>query len=117
VPVLKMDKIECAAFARWCDRHQPDLVVGHVDQAMDWLKKSGHHVPIDIGFFNLNWNERTYPCAGLDLQPAMHGSVAVETVAAQAQRSERGLPVDPRTVMFNGRWVDGPTLRSDDVSG
>ncbi|MEO7599107.1 MAG: LacI family DNA-binding transcriptional regulator, partial [Opitutus sp.] len=77
VPVLKMEKIERTAFVRWCDRHRPDLVVGHVDHAIGWLKKSGRPVPIDIGFFNLNWNERNQPCAGLDLQPAMHGSVAV----------------------------------------
>ena len=112
MPVLKRDKMDRTAFLAWCDLHRPDLVVGHFDQALSWLKRSGRQVPGEIGFFNLNWNERTHSCAGLDLQPAMHGSVAVETVAAQVQRSERGLPTDPRTVMFNGRWVDGPTLRS-----
>ena len=112
VPILKVDTMDGAAFNAWRELHQPDLVVGHVDHALGWLKRSGLEVPADIGFFNLNWNERTYPCAGLDLRPEMHGSVAVETLAAHAQRSERGLPADPRTVMFNGLWVDGPTLRA-----
>lgn len=111
VPVLKVDTMDRPAFMAWHESHKPDLVVGHVDQALGWLKRAGLGVPEDIGFFNLNWNERTHPCAGLDLRPELHGSVAVETLAAQAQRSERGLPADPRTVMFNGRWVDGPTLR------
>ena len=111
VPVLKVDTMDGPAFNQWRELHRPDVVVGHVDRALGWLKRSGLEVPADIGFFNLNWNERTHPCAGLDLRPEMHGCVAVETLAAHAQRSERGLPEVPRTVMFNGRWVDGPTLR------
>jgi LacI family transcriptional regulator len=111
IPVLKVDTMNAAAFDQWRESHQPDVVVGHVDRALGWLKRAGLQVPEDIGFFNLNWNERTHPCAGLDLRPEMHGCVAVETLAAHAQRSEQGLPEDPRTVMFNGRWVDGPTLR------
>ena len=111
LPILKVDTMDGAAFDHWRELHQPDVVVGHVDRALGWLKRAGLEVPADIGFFNLNWNERTHPCAGLDLRPEMHGCVAVETLAAHAQRSEQGLPDDPRTVMFNGRWVDGPTLR------
>jgi hypothetical protein len=38
--------------------------------------------------------------------------VAVETLAAQIHRNERGLPADPRTVMISGRWIDGSTLRA-----
>ena len=111
LPILKVDTMDGAAFDHWRELHQPDAVVGHVDRALGWLKRAGLEVPADIGFFNLNWNERTHPCAGLDFRPEMHGCVAVETLAAHAQRSEQGLPDDPRTVMFNGRWVDGPTLR------
>jgi LacI family transcriptional regulator len=112
VPVLKLETMEGGAFDAWRKVHRPDLVIGHVDRAIGWLKRAGLEVPADIGFFNLNWNERTEPCAGLDLRPEMHGCVAVETLAAHTQRSERGLPSDPRTVMFKGLWVDGPTLRS-----
>ena len=117
VPVLKVDTMDRMRFNAWREAHEPDLVIGHVDQALSWLKRAGVGVPQDISFFNLNWNERTYPCAGLDLRPELHGRVAVETVAAQAQRSERGRPSDPRTVTFNGRWVDGPTVRARRSSG
>jgi LacI family transcriptional regulator len=112
IPVLKLETMESAAFNAWRKSHRPDLVIGHVDRALGWLTSAGLAVPTDIGFFNLNWNERTQPCAGLDLRPEMHGSVAVETLAAHTQRSERGLPSDPRTVMFKGMWVDGPTVRA-----
>jgi DNA-binding LacI/PurR family transcriptional regulator len=112
VPVLKAETMTKPHFNAWCRTHQPDLVVGHVDRALLWLKQANLSAPRDFGFFNLNWNERTRLCAGLDLRPELHGIVAVETLAAQIQRNERGLPTDPRTVMFSGRWIDGPTLRS-----
>lgn len=111
VPVLKTDVVQGAEFLAWQREHEPDLVIGHVDRAVVWLRKAGRRVPQDIGFFNLNWNERSRPCAGLDLRPELHGVVAVETLAAQIQRNERGIPGDPRTVSISGRWVDGPTLR------
>lgn len=112
VPVLATAVLAPAEFLSWWQTHRPDLVIGHVDRAVLWLAQTGAQVPADVGFFNLNWHERTLPCAGLDLRPELHGIVAVETVVAQIRRNEHGLPTDPRTVMFNGRWVDGPTLRS-----
>jgi len=111
VPVLKTEVVQSAEFLAWQKQHEPDLVIGHVDRALVWLRKAGRRVPEDLGFFNLNWNERSRPCAGLDLRPELHGVVAVETLAAQIQRNERGVPEDPRTMSISGRWVDGPTLR------
>ncbi len=111
-PVLALESITREEFMGWQGDHQLDLVIGHVDQAVAWLRRAGLGVPSQVGFFNLNWNERTQPCAGLDLRPELHGIVAVETLAAQIHRNERGLPADPRTVMISGRWVDGPTLRA-----
>jgi LacI family transcriptional regulator/LacI family repressor for deo operon, udp, cdd, tsx, nupC, and nupG len=46
----------------------------------------------------------------LDLRLELQGEVAADTVIAEIQRGERGLPADPRTIMVRGRWVDGPTL-------
>jgi DNA-binding LacI/PurR family transcriptional regulator len=112
IPPLHLKAVTKPDFIAWQREHRPDLVIGHVDQALTWLAEADLAVPADLGFFNLNWNERTFPCAGLDLRPELHGCVAVETLAAQIQRSERGWPADPRTVMFNGQWVDGPTLRT-----
>ncbi|MDB6169579.1 MAG: hypothetical protein JWM88_2443 [Verrucomicrobia bacterium] len=111
VPVLMSERISRPAFLAWQRTHRPDLVLGHVDRALGWLQRAGITAPKDIGFFNLNWNERMRPCAGLDLRPELHGVVAIETLAAQIQRNERGMPANPQTVSILGRWVDGPTVR------
>lgn len=112
VPVFTRDEIKKPELLEWWREHRPDLIIGHVDQAVTWFREEGVSVPDDLAYFNLNWNERTQPCAGLDLRPELHGMVAVETLAAQIHRNERGLPQDPRTVMISGKWVDGPTLKS-----
>lgn len=111
LPVLMRDTMVKGELLAWYHQHKPDLIIGHVDRAVRWFGECGIPIPTKLGYFNLNWNERTLPCAGLDLRPELHGVVAVETLAAQIHRNERGLPTDPRTVMISGRWVDGPTLR------
>lgn len=113
VPIHIAAKIERAPFLRWHRRHRPDLVIGHVDEAIGWLQRAGVKVPETTAFFNLNWFERSCPCAGLDLRLELQGSVAVENLVAQIQRGERGLPADPRIIMIKARWVDGPTIRAE----
>lgn len=110
VPMHIAEKIEAAPFLRWYRKYQPDLVIGHVDDAVGWLQRAGVRVPADTAFFNLNWFERKRPCAGLDLRLELQGSVAAENLVAQIQRGERGLPEEPRIIMVQARWVDGPTL-------
>ena len=110
-PLLVETTMTADAFLAWHRKHKLDLVIGHVDRAVTWLRECNIAVPQKTGFFNLNWNERSRPCAGLDLRPELQGTAAVDSVIAQIHRNERGLPVDPHTVMVSGRWVDGPTLR------
>jgi LacI family transcriptional regulator len=115
-PVLIAETITPAAFLAWHREHQLDLVIGHVDRAVAWLRTAGVRVPAQTGFFNLNWNERSRACAGLDLRPELQGIAAVESLVAQIHRNERGLPADPHSVMLSGRWVDGPTIASANAS-
>ena len=110
VPVYVPEHIEEAGFMKWYRSHRPDLVIGHVDEAVAWLTRAGARVPETAAFFNLSWTERKRPCAGLDLRLELQGEVAAETLIAAIQRGERGLPADPRSIMVKGRWVDGPTL-------
>jgi len=111
IPLLINESLDQALFERWYRKYEPDVVIGHMDEALDWLEQAGVNVPRDTAFFNLSWTERKRPCAGLDLRLELQGEVAAETIISQIQRGERGLPLDPRTIMVRGHWVDGPTLR------
>lgn len=110
-PPLMAGELTAPAFLAWHKTHRLDVVIGHIDRAVGWLRQAGIRVPADTGYLNLNWNERTRACAGLDLQPELQGIVAVETLVPLVLRHERGPPAARRTIMVGGRWVDGPTLR------
>lgn len=112
VPVLSSRSISEADVRAWCDRYRPDVVIGHKDAVVSGLRARRGGAPPLPGFFNLNWNERTLPCAGIDLRPDLLGSVAVESVVAQVHRHERGVPAVPKTIMIGGQWTDGPSLRA-----
>jgi LacI family transcriptional regulator len=96
---------------RWQKRHQPDVIVGHVQAIVDWLRSAGVRIPADVGFFNLNMTERTGPCAGFELGPRRLAAVAVETVVAMLHRQEFGPPPFPQAIMLEAEWIEGPTLR------
>lgn len=118
VPVLLRPAVTREEFLRWFRTHRPDVVIGHIqDKIVRWLGEVGCEIPRDVGFLQLNWTERTAPCAALDLQPAFLGAAAVESVVAQLQRNEHGVPINPKTIALAARWVDGPTLRATGVAG
>ena len=110
VPVLSVAEMTENLFARWYSAHEPDVVLGHFDACIGWLRKLRRRVPADVGFFNLNWVGRSVTCAGIDPRLEEQGIVAIEALIAQLQRDERGLPAVPRTWHVPGRFVEGPTV-------
>jgi LacI family transcriptional regulator len=113
VPVLLEPQVTREAFVSWFKTHRPDVVLGHRQaEIIGWLQDIGLRVPAEAGFVQLNWTERTGPCAGLDLQPAVLGAAAVEGVVAQIHRNERGIPEVPKIILLPARWIEGPTLRA-----
>ena len=110
-PALIAPEFTREEFVAWFRRHQPDLIVGHQQVMVDWLREIHVRVPDDVSFFNLNVTERTAPCAGLNLEPRRLGGAAVETVVAMLHRQERGVPMYPQTILLEASWVEGPTLR------
>jgi LacI family transcriptional regulator len=111
IPPLVFESPDREEFLRWFDAHQPDVIIGHHTDAIGWLADRGLRIPENIGFFNLNTTQDPYPAAGLDLLPRRLGAAAVESVVAQIQRTERGVPAHAKTITLEGAWVEGPTLR------
>ncbi|MBL9213468.1 MAG: LacI family DNA-binding transcriptional regulator [Opitutaceae bacterium] len=112
LPELLAQPVDRTAFLGWFDRHQPDVIIAHLQtEIIGWLQERGRRVPEDVGFLQLNWTERTGPCAALDLQPGRLGVAAIESLVAQLQRQEHGIPDLPKTITLGAEWIDGPTLR------
>jgi LacI family transcriptional regulator len=111
VPTLFAERIESDGFTAWFRHHQPDVVLSHVVEIIDWMKAGGARVPQTHGFFCLNLVHADRACAGLDLQPALIGGQGAEIVIAQLHRNERGIPATYSLTTLPAKWVDGPTLR------
>lgn len=111
VPPLVCDTITEAPFAKWYQRHQPDIVIGHRTEVLAWLRKLGRKVPQDVGYFSLNLLRAEEPCAGLDQQPHLLGARGAELIIGQLYHNERGIPEHASTTSIPGHWIDGPTIR------
>jgi DNA-binding LacI/PurR family transcriptional regulator len=112
VPPLVMDEFDRAQFIRWFKQYSPDVVLGHWNEAIDWMTECGAKVPETAGFFSLNVTTESRPCAGLDLRPQLLGARSAELLIAQLQRNERGIPSPASLTMIPALWRDGPTLKS-----
>jgi LacI family transcriptional regulator len=111
VPPLIADTIDAKTFSAWFQRHNPDVVLGHFVESIDWMKACGARVPQTHGFFCLNLVHADRPCAGLDQAPHLIGVRAAELVIAQLHRNERGVPPSYSLTTLPSSWVDGPTLK------
>jgi len=112
IPRLKTSGPDRAEFIRWFQRHRPDVVLGHTTDAIAWMEEAGAVVPDQHGFVCLNLLRARVPCAGLNLQPRLVGSLAVEQLVAQLHRHEiAGLSRLAPSISVPPAWVDGPTVR------
>lgn len=116
VPPLIAASIEREGFTTWFRKHQPDVVLSHFVESVDWMQECGASVPDTHGFFCLNLLHAEQPCAGLDLAPQLIGSHSVELVVAQMHRNELGAPPSRAFVTLPSTWTDGPTVRAHQVA-
>ena len=113
IPVFLPEEIEPDGFKKWFKKHDPDIVLCHRAEVIDWMQDCGAKIPRTHGFCCLNLQMSAgQPCAGLDLQPALIGARGIELVIAQLLRNEYGIPDQPSTTTVPARWVNGPTVRA-----
>ncbi len=98
-------------FVAWFRRYNPDVVLSHFTDVIEWMEYCGARLPQTHGFASLNLLYKTRPCAGLDLHPRKLSARAVELLIAQLHRNECGVPEQAMTTIVPARWVEGPTVR------
>ena len=116
-PLLISEEVNRREFSAWFRRHRPDVVIGHLTEAMAWMRANGARIPQTHGFFCLNLHRPHPPCAALDLQPRLIGAHGAELVIAQHYQNKRGAPEQLSFTFLPSRWVDGPTLRTAAPTG
>lgn len=96
-------------FLAWVRRHRPDAIVGTDVRLLGWLRGAGYSLPGDVAFASLDLADADGTVAGVYQDAAGIGACAVDLLAGQLLRHERGVPEKPRTLIVDGRWCDGAT--------
>ncbi len=109
---LMLPELTRGAFMEWFRTAQPDVVLSHRFEVLDWMQEAGARLPETHGFCCLNVMMSPTPVAGLDLQPQLIGARATDALIAQLHRNEYGVPKTASTMTIPARWKDGPSLRA-----
>jgi len=99
------------ALAEWFHEQKPDAILTQEERAPEYLREIGVRVPDEVAVAHLALTEGDTGLAGVNQNGRIVGASAIDLVDAQLRRNERGLPAAPKTVLIQGRWIDGPTVR------
>jgi LacI family transcriptional regulator len=98
-----------ATIQGWLRRRRPEVVIGDMS-AWEAIRAMGWRVPEDVAFVSPSWHASWPGTAGVDHRQQEIGANAVDLVAGQITRNERGVPAVPKLVLTEGIWRDGPSL-------
>lgn len=99
------------AFGMWLREHRPDAIITLTGQELKWLRALKLCVPEDVGLVTVIRSHDS-ACTGVEESNELIGAITLEQVATQIMRNEKGLPVQVRLTLVEGKWVEGKTLRA-----
>jgi len=92
----------------WLEKHKPDIIIGE-QIVWELLEEMGWQVPGKIGFVSMCWSSGWPHIGGIDQRAEMIGCNTVDLVVDQLVRNERGLTSNPKLILSEGVWMDGPS--------
>lgn len=112
MPLLLTDTWDERTFVKWFERERPEAVISvFPGGVISWLQNAGFAVPEDVGFVALDWSEKMQ-CAGIDQNFELVAAATVDLLVEQLYHNRIGVPSNPKTVLIEGRWTDGSTVRN-----
>jgi LacI family transcriptional regulator len=111
-PLLLDNWSDLSAIAAWLTKRKPDVVVSpSADVLQTHLKQIGWRIPQKVGLASLACPKPDHVCSGIWQNGALIGATGMDTLISMLERNERGLPAQAHTVMVEGIWNSGRTLR------
>jgi LacI family transcriptional regulator len=103
------------AFRAWREEHRPDVVVCTHPELRDWITRAGLRCPEDIGLVHLDLTPELEGWSGMRQNNDVVGAFAVDMVTGQLHRNEYGIPLRPKCMMTESEWVQGGTVRPQNL--
>jgi len=107
------DEFSNAGLKTWLRRARPDVVITPTERIWDAIPKLGYDVPGDIGLAHPSVPAPDDGRTGIDENSRAIGAAALDLLSALWQHNERGIPREPHSLLIEGRWVAGRTVRTD----
>lgn len=95
----------------WIHQSKPDIVITEQRRAKEWLLASGLRIPDDLGLALISLYEQNTGVSGILENSRLIGARALEFLVDMIHRREYGVPQVPLTLMIDGTWQEGATLK------
>jgi LacI family transcriptional regulator len=100
------------AVPEWFQRYRPEIVIGFPSTVFFSLLESGVKIPEEAGYCGIIHN--SVPgygsLAGFAGRGEDFGALAMEWLDELIRHQQRGIPADPRDLLFQGKWTEGSSL-------
>ena len=111
-PLYLNEWSETPRILSWLKREKPDVIITPSSETVpEVLKAAGVRIPDDIGYAVLACPQIGDSFSGVYQNGKMIGALAIDTLITLVERHERGLPEQATTLMIEGQWNEGQTLR------
>lgn len=111
VEMVDADHWPVAELKKWLDKMKPDALILAYPNRVQRIQSLDLPCMRHAGFATLSWREELPEIAGLRHPMEALGAAAVDIVVAQIHRNERGIPARAKTMLVEGDWVEGSSLR------
>lgn len=103
--------LEAKQVIAWLKKHRADALLCNGTPSLEELLAAGLRVPEDVGYVALDKIAEPAWVSGIDQQPERMGSAAVDLLTSHLHRHEHGVPVSPKVLTLQSRWIPGKTVR------
>lgn len=111
---LLVEDFAAECFLDWFREQNPDAVIVSatlIHQVISWLESEGLKVPKNVGLAVASTPFGDGTISGMDEDTVKIGGIAVETVVGMIHRNEQSPPSSPLSILSEGIWLQGKTVR------
>ena len=103
---------DLAPLGEWIKRARPDVIISPFAKIIQtYLVTMGWRLPQDIGLASLACEKQGDECSGIFQNGRLIGATGIDMVISMLEHNETGLPAQAQTLMIEGIWNPGRTLR------
>ncbi len=114
-PLLVDDLCSDASLAAWLLGESPDVVITpSADAVAAVIRRNRLRCPEDVGIAVLSCHTAGAEGSGIYQNGRHIGALAVDALILKLERHERGLSAQATTILVEGAWNEGRTLRPPD---